>query len=388
MRRELLLYSGYPLGYHNVECERKALAFQAAGMRVVYTTGVGLRDPRPSSLRKAAGILAAKVSSESRSKQQSDANVLHETSLVVSPPRAVHPMPIINARWLERQLRQHLHPPEEAIFWIRYPTPELVTALPRLSPLFTVYECLDAMHESPGMVGHWQERFIASEKLLATRADLVIVPQEGLAERFRSLGANVRVVPHGVDLFPTIHAPRIGREDDAVVGFVGTLDFRLDLEILREIALSRPSWTLRLHGPISEGFEPNQLRELRNVVIGPRVPYHELGATLSSFDAGILPYIDHPFYRGMSPVKNLEFLAVGLPVVARPSPALEPFGELVRFATSPKMFVRELDAALANDSPDKVRVRRRRVENQTWEEHHTTLVSLIRDLASAKSTNS
>lgn len=382
VNRELLFYGGYPVGYHNVESEHKALAFQAAGMDVVYTTGVGLRDPRLSSLGKAGRLLSAKLA-RSGGQEAPASGALHEVPLVVSPPRAVRPMPALNARWLERQLRRSLRQPEEAVFWIRYPSPELVVALERLSPLVTVYECLDAMHESPGTVGRWRERFDTAERALAARADVVVVPQDGLAARFRAWGANVRVLPHGVDLFPSTHAPRPGREADAVLGFVGTLDYRLDLEILRTIALARPDWTLRLHGPLSEGFDRERLQDLDNVSVEGPVPYEELGATLSSFDAGILPYFDDPFYRGMSPVKNLELLAVGTPIVARPSPALEPFADFVRFASSPEAFVNELDAALATDSLEQVQARRRRAGEQTWTQHHATLVELVNRLAAA-----
>ncbi len=349
-------------------------------MRVVYTTGVGLRDPRLSSLSKGAGLVGAKLRGRGERPEARSARTLHEIPLLVSPPRARRPMPEVNARWLERQLRRHVSRPEEAIFWIRYPSPELAMALDRLSPLVTVYECLDAMHESPGTVGRWRERFDVAEHALVVRSDVVIVPQAGLAGRFQSWGADVRVVPHGVDLFSSSHVPRTGREEDAVVGFVGTLDYRLDIDMLERIARARPRWTLRLHGPRAEGFDPKSLHDLDNVKIGPVVPYADLGTTLSSFDAGMLPYCDDAFYRGMSPVKNLEFLAAGLPVVARPSPALEPFADLVRFASSPETFVTQLEVAIATDSKEQAQVRRRRAGQQTWPQHHATLVDLVQGL--------
>lgn len=381
MSTELLLYGGYPLGYHNVECERKALAFQAVGMDVIYTTGVGLRDPRPSSLGKAAGILASKVGARVRGPSgAAGPTSLHEVPLVVSPPRSRGPMPALNARWLERQLRRHLHRPEHAVFWVRYPSPELVAALDRLAPLGIVYECLDAMHESPGTSGRWRERFDVAERALVERADVVVVPQEGLAQRFRSWGADVRIIPHGVDLFPSHHVPREGRSVDAVIGFVGTLDYRLDIGILETIARARPRWTLRLHGPRSEGFDPRPLHDLDNVVIGPPVPYDELGATLSAFDVGILPYFDDAFYLGMSPVKNLELLAAGLPVVARPAPALEPFADFVRFASTSQAFLDQLEAAIASDTVEEAEARRARAGQWTWTQHHTTLIALVEGL--------
>lgn len=384
--REMLFYGGYPLGFHNVESERKALAFQAAGMRVAYTAGVGLRDPRPSNVAKAGRVLKAKLGGSRRRAPATRAIPLTEFPLVVLPPRAAPPMEAMNVRWMERQIRRQLPEPHRAVFWVRYPSPELVAALPLLAPLVVIYECLDAMHESPGTVGRWRRRFEIAERALASRADMVIVPHEGLAERFRGWGADVRVIPHGVDPIRVPRVPRARRNVDATIGFVGTLDFRLDLDIIREIALQRPHWTVRLHGPISEGFDVAALQDLPNIVIGPAVPYEELGAMLCTFDAGVLPYRDDAFYRGMSPVKNLELMAAGVPAVARPSPAVAPHVPLVRVAETPRSFVDQLDAALVEDSLELVATRRRRVEDQTWIAHHAALVELVRSLADGRST--
>lgn len=383
--REMLFYGGYPLGFHNVESERKALAFQAAGMQVEYTAGVGLRDPRVSSLSQVGGLLQAKLGHSGRQAIVDDSSSLSEFPLVVLPPRAAPLLEAMNVRWIARQIRRQLLEPHAAVFWVRYPSPEFVAAIPSLAPLVVIYECLDAMHETPGTVGRWGDRFETAERALATRADVVIVPQEGLAERFRAWGAEVVVIPHGVDPIHVPRVPRVDRDGAATIGYVGTLDYRLDLDIVREIAVRRPHWRVRLHGPISEGFDIAALRDFPNVTIGAPVPYEELGAMLCTFDAGILPYHDDAFYRGMSPVKNLELMAAGVPTVARPSPAVEPYVPLVRVAETPRSFVDELDAALADDSPELVGMRRRRVENQTWAAHHATLVELVTGLALRRS---
>jgi glycosyltransferase involved in cell wall biosynthesis len=170
------------------------------------------------------------------------------------------------------------------------------------------------------------------------------------------------------------------REGTVVVGFVGTLDRRIDMEIIRAVATAEPSWLIRLIGPVAEGFDQRLLADLRNVRIEPQIPYERLGEVLADFDLGLMPYFDHPMYRGMSPIKNLELLAAGVPAVARPAPALEPYRDIVRMADSPAEFVAQLREALASDTSQEASRRRTRAEEQTWDRVHAELIALVSEL--------
>jgi glycosyltransferase involved in cell wall biosynthesis len=210
-------------------------------------------------------------------------------------------------------------------------------------------------------------------------ADLVVVSSEPIAARFRDRGAEVRLLPHGVELFPwTEHHPS---EDPVVVGFVGTLDYRLDVSVLRAVAEAHPTWRIRLVGPVSEGFDPSTLADLSNVTIQPPISHAELPETLASFHLGILPYLPDEIYLHMCPLKNLELLAAGRPAVARLSPALQPFAEHLYLAETPSEFVRELERALAEDSIERRRVRREVAERNTWARRLAEMVSLLDEAA-------
>lgn len=377
--RDLLFYGAFPLGYHNPEAERKAMAFQAAGYRVHYTRGVGIRDPRLSRITKVFTFARDRIRPRRLDAGHRHSGALVAHSLLVMPPRRVPLVRRLNDAWLERQLRSFLPDPGASVFWIRFPSPELVDLLPRLRPRILVYDCVDALHLTPGIEGPWEKLYLDTERALVAECDAVVVPHLGLGERFVSWGADVRVVPHGVDKFPPLARPRCSGRP-TVVGFVGTLDRRIDGEIVRAIAQAEPSWQVRLIGAVQHGFDPASLRDLPNVSVEPPVANERLGEVLGGFDLGVMPYFDHPMYRGMSPVKNLELLAAGVPAVARPSPALEPYRDLVRMADSPPEFVAQLREALATDSPELAQARRARAEGHTWERNHDTLLALLKEL--------
>jgi hypothetical protein len=52
------------------------------------------------------------------------------------------------------------------------------------------------------------------------------------------------------------------------------------------------------------------------------VPYRALPAHLDTCHLGLVPYRDLPSIRASSPLKSLQYLALGLPVAAFPYPGL------------------------------------------------------------------
>lgn len=373
-RPPVFFYSSFPLGFHNVEAERKALAFADAGYEVLYATAPLIRNPRPADLGRLRRVAARRLGGAGRL-GTSPPSPLQSTTLRLLPPRQFAAVRRLNGRWIARQVRGRLSRDQRPVAWLRWPTPEVIDALIHLQPAVTIYEVVDSYWETPGIVGRWRSVYERAERALLARADLVVASGEVIASRFRELGCAVRLLPHGVDL-PGSVAP--GRPaGPTTLGFVGTLDYRLDIPVIRALAESHPEWRVRLAGPITEGFDRQSLADLPNVSVEPPVPYPLLEERLSEFDVGLMPYFDHAHYLHMSPVKNLELLAAGKPAVARPSPALEPFGDLLYFARTPEEFVRQTEWALAEDSAERFEQRRAVAAEHTWDRRHQEMLSLV-----------
>lgn len=378
VRPSLLFYSTWPLGYHNQEAERKARGLAGAGYDVVFVAGVGTRNPTLSNIPKLVDRAGRKLANRAPAGEQVAG--MRSASVLVLPPRQLDVVSRFNTGWLGRQLERSIPGWDESVAWVRWPTPELVQVLRGRPPAAVVYECVDPYHRSPGLVGRWAGPHERAERALVDQAGAVVVPSEVLAERFRAWGADVRVVPHGVDLFPW--SPRNRSGETVVLGFVGSLDYRIDIPAIRRIAEAHPAWRIRLIGPVQEGFDPKVLASLPGVTVEPPVPYAELGAMLAQFDVGLMPYISGPHYsyRGTNPVKNFELMAAGRPAVAAPSPALRPYSDLVYFAETPEEFVRETERALAEDSPERAARRRAVAEANTWDMRIAELVALVEEL--------
>lgn len=365
--RALLFYSAWGLGYHNVEAERKAVALAEDGWDVVYVAGVGIRNPRLRTAGKAVDRLRAALRDRGSATPEPDQR-LRTTGLLVVPPRQLAPLRRLNGRLIERSLLAAVPDWSRSLAWVRWPTPELVDVLERAPPAAVVYECVDSHHLSPGVTGRWRPIHDDAERRLVALSPITVVPGEALAEHLHGQGAaDVRIVPHGVDLFGrTPPRPREERLAHPVLGFVGTLDYRVDQYLVQHLAIARPHWAIRMIGPLQEGFDPSVFAGLPNVTVEPPVAHERLGELLAEFDAGLMPYRADRNFRHMVPVKNLELLAAGRPAVARASPALLRYQGLVSFANTPDEFLAEIDAALKSDTPELATRRREAAEQESW----------------------
>ncbi len=179
--------------------------------------------------------------------------------------------------------------------------------------------------ELMGLSAKWLAR---QERKALARADVVLAVSPELAERWRRLGAEPHVLRNGCAPLPEemianpTHRPRRMPGESPLVGVVGQLSSRIDLRILESLADA--GIRLLLVGPTDPRWEPERLDSLvrRSTVrhIG-RVPAEEVPQHLATVDVGITPYADSEFNRASFPLKTLEYLGAGLPVVSSDLPA-------------------------------------------------------------------
>lgn len=168
-------------------------------------------------------------------------------------------------------------------------------------------------------------RLIRHERRALARSDIVAAVSQPLAERWRGLGADAVVIPNGCWLAPenpTKGRPVIGDLPAPVAGLVGQLSERIDIAVLEAVAKSGIS--LLIVGPKSDGWEAERfarlIRRPRVRYVGP-VSSTEVPAYLAMMDIGLTPYQVNAFNHASFPLKTLEYLGAGLPVVSADLPA-------------------------------------------------------------------
>ncbi|MFP5372634.1 MAG: glycosyltransferase [Actinomycetes bacterium] len=177
------------------------------------------------------------------------------------------------------------------------------------------------------LMGVARHRLAAAEERQLRRSDVVVAISPVLAERWRSMGYDVSLVPNGCDAAafaaPGLAVPPVAVLDPPVAGFVGHLNARIDLGYLEAVA--GRGLSLLVVGPRVPGFQSARLEALLarpNVHWVGAKPFADLPGYVAALDVGLVPYADTEFNRASFPLKTLEYLAAGKPVVATDLPSL------------------------------------------------------------------
>jgi teichuronic acid biosynthesis glycosyltransferase TuaH len=229
-------------------------------------------------------------------------------------------------------------------------------------------------------------RIEREEQVQLRHADVAVVISKQLADRWVSLGFDrpIAIVPNGVDTaaYRGLHAvaPATGIDlARPIAGLVGQLSNRIDIRLLESVVAADCS--LLIVGPHDPSWEPRRFQQLishpRVKWVGP-VPFAELPPFLKSIDVGLTPYADTEFNRASFPLKTLEYLAAGKPVVSTDLPAVRWLDtELVTVADASTFGSAARAAALASVSDELVRRRVAFAEQHSWEKRADSFAKAI-----------
>jgi teichuronic acid biosynthesis glycosyltransferase TuaH len=175
------------------------------------------------------------------------------------------------------------------------------------------------------LMGLSADRVRMLERRALSKADVTIVVSPELMKRWAGLGAQPVLVPNGCQLgFGNPVAPLSALRDlpTPVVGLIGQLSERIDLDILYEIVDA--GFSLLVVGPRDPCWEPQRFTDLiahPQVHYAGPVPAEAVPSYLAAIDVGITPYRESLFNRASFPLKTLEYLSAGRPVVTTDLPA-------------------------------------------------------------------
>jgi len=105
-------------------------------------------------------------------------------------------------------------------------------------------------------------------------------------------------------------------------------------------------------------------------------------AWLQGFDVGIVPYLEDVQNLHSNPLKALEYLAAGTPVVSVPIKGLHEFGPAISLASGARDFLHAIDEMLARPVPSAV-CRQIAAEN-SWSKRVDRLEELVMDARRAR----
>jgi UDP-galactopyranose mutase len=227
-----------------------------------------------------------------------------------------------------------------------------------LTPELIIYDCMDELSAfkfaSPHLVLH--------EQKLLQKAAVVFTGGQSLYEAKKHLHNNIYMFPSSIDK-THFSIARTGLQqpvDQATIphpriGFYGVLDERLDIDMLKELAVLRPDWQFILVGPVVKIDEGDLPRQHNIHYLGSK-QYNELPYYLSGWDIAMMPFALNESTRYISPTKTPEYLAGGKRVISTPiKDVITPYEEngLVHIAATPAIFIAAAEAILTKAGYDE-----------------------------------
>jgi len=291
-----------------------------------------------------------------------------------------------------------------------------------------VFDAVDNWMEHPAFA-EYRERLKKNYSAISKKADLIFTVSENLVDFFRSFGReqDVHWIPNGIDAEHFIssrflHSGRQGQAQEAtrqsrpslrgmdpaaaggitkrsqasfgllrpaaglamtmkfkhpIVGYLGVIQSRLDMGLVKYLAEKNPDKSFILAGPVWPDAKRESADNLPNVYFPGPVSYAEAPEALRQFDVGIIPHVINEFTRSMNPLKLYEYLAAGLPVVTTPVAGIESFQDLIYVAGNREEFNEKINQALTEDNEDLRRKRQKATEGHSWEKRMGEMLRLI-----------
>jgi teichuronic acid biosynthesis glycosyltransferase TuaH len=219
------------------------------------------------------------------------------------------------------------------------------------------------------------------------RCQMAIGSTPALVERLATYGIETHHLPHGVDieLFGPVADGKVPPPNELVnrprprLGLVGNIEDRIDVDLVEALAMGSGSVTLV--GPVNLPSVVRQRLDRAGCFFAGPVPYHDVPKWLAGLDVALVPYRTTELIRRSRPLKLLDYLAAGRPVVSTDMPAARELEPHVTVASSRSEYVDAVeDIWRRRDVELELEARRRRrdaVAKESWTQRGEELEALF-----------
>ena len=234
-----------------------------------------------------------------------------------------------------------------------------------------VYDCMDDWQNwtaEPRISDH----NLAEENKLANECEVLVVSAQQFYNRHASRGLKPLLVRNGAD-YDFFAAPRandlLAEVKGPIIGYYGAIADWFDLDLLTEVAESRPQYTFVIIGQVHE-VDISRFRELPNVQLLGEKNYREIPLYLSHFDVCLIPFKLNSLTQAVDPVKLYEYFSQAKPVVATNMGELPRDTDLIYIGKDVDDFAKKVDLAVAETGSEDGAIKRHRrleyAQSNTW----------------------
>jgi glycosyltransferase involved in cell wall biosynthesis len=245
-----------------------------------------------------------------------------------------------------------------------------------LKPDAYIYYMRDFLQGFP----YWKTHTTKLEPKLIHKADLVVTNSLYYEAYCQGYNQNSFYIGQGckLDLFDPKKVTTIPQDladiPSPKIGYIGAVDSsRLDPAILKIIAEANPDWNLVVVGPEDNTFQNSDLHKMSNIHFLGLRPIDQLPAYMKGLDLCINPQKINIVTQGNYPLKIDEYLAMGKPVVATKTKAMEIFQDFTNLAKNPEEYPALIKKALEEHTTEDAKKGILFANSHTWQNCITEL---------------
>lgn len=226
-----------------------------------------------------------------------------------------------------------------------------------------IYHCYDMIEAAMWMKKHGPRH----EREFMRMADATIVTSQGLLEKKRKFCNVCLLVKNAadVDLFQRAFPQK--PSNGKIVGYIGSVDHRLDYDLLEYVITRTPHITYTFIGRLVDKKGKASLLKKANVRMEGPKSLAELPAYVRDFSLGLIPFVRDRFTQGIYPLKINEYLAAGLPVISTDFGYLDDFEGVIGIAKTREEFLSFMLKELESDTMEKKEQRHAFASSNSWD---------------------
>lgn len=277
---------------------------------------------------------------------------------------------------------------EELIdYTLWYYSPKALSFSKHLEPKAVIFDYIDQLSFA-------KDQLETQETELLNRADIVFTSGQSLYESKKHCHHNIHAMPNSIDYTHFSQGRlKLVEPDDQIniphprIGFYGVIDERFNFDLLIRSADLKPEFHFVILGPVVN-LDTRTLPRRPNIHYLGKKDYHVLPLYLAGWDSAIMPYKVNELTRFVSPMKTLEYLAAGKPVVSTNlADVMNPFGKknLVHMANKPEDFIDAIELAFQDKNhPEWLDRVDHFLKDQSWDQLFQMMIEAETNLSHEK----
>ena len=242
---------------------------------------------------------------------------------------------------------------EAPILWVSPIVFDYQAVADVVRPCCMIADLIDDQRTFPSTSERYRRQIEAAYESILLESDFAFANCTAVQKQFFSIRGDIHVIPNGAELFEDVETwspdPEINSFPRPVIGYVGNLRDRVDLDLIGRVAESVPNGTIVLVGSAHGRPEVAELasRYANIRLLGPR-PYDVAQRIIASLDVAIMPHLRNEQSDRMNPLKLYVYVAIGVPVVTTDVANIQDMMSYVTVATSASEFVEAVGKAVLN----------------------------------------